>query len=77
MAGGPPGPGGWGPRGKGGRRAPDLGKVGRDPAHTAEWLAAYVRDPKSQKPDSGMPPYDGKINDSDLRALAQYLANLK
>src|SRR5579863_3704490 len=56
--GGPPGggPGGRGPGGPGGR-APDLGKVGDDAEHTVEWLAAFVRDPKSQKADARMPAF--------------------
>jgi cytochrome c2 len=78
---GPPGKGGFGPPGKGGfppfkQKGPDLGKVGQDPAHTVEWLMAYIRDPKSRKPDAKMPP-QGKINDQDLRAVAEYLASLK
>ena len=32
-----------------------------------------IRDPKAHKPDSRMPPYEGKINDADLRALAEFL----
>jgi len=77
--GGPPGggPGGRGPGGPGGR-APDLGKVGDDAEHTVEWLAAFVRDPKSQKADARMPAFGAeKINDADLQALAEYLASLK
>jgi cbb3-type cytochrome oxidase cytochrome c subunit len=69
------------PAGKGGMmgrsQAPDLGKVGKDPEHTVEWLMAYVRNPKSEKPDAKMPPFEGKVNDGDLRSLAEYLASLK
>ena len=60
------------------RRPPDLSKVGADPEHTVEWLMAHVRNPKTHKPESTMPPYDeNKINDNDLRALAEFLASLK
>jgi Cytochrome c len=78
--GGPPGPGGrGGPGGPGGRpRAPDLGQVAKDPEHTADWIARFVRSPRAVKPDSkGMPNYEGKIQDSDLKALADYLVSLK
>lgn len=74
---GPGGPGGRGPGGPGGR-APDLGKIGDDPEHTVEWLAAFIRDPKSKKPDARMPPFPAqRINDEGLQALAEYLASLK
>jgi cbb3-type cytochrome oxidase cytochrome c subunit len=74
MASGPPPASGGRPRMG---RGPDLGKVGAEPDHTAEWLVAHVRDPKSHNPDSMMPGFDGKINDDDLRALGEYLASLK
>jgi cbb3-type cytochrome oxidase cytochrome c subunit len=61
----------------GGRRGPNLAKVGADPVHTREWLMVYIRDPKSKKPDSRMPPFGNQINDDDLGALADYLASLK
>jgi cbb3-type cytochrome oxidase cytochrome c subunit len=77
IPGGPPGkrpPGGM----KGGSRAPDLGKVGKEPEHTVEWFMAYIRNPKAQKPDAKMPSFDqGKINEEDLHSLAEYLASLK
>ncbi|MBS0262050.1 MAG: c-type cytochrome [Planctomycetes bacterium] len=70
--------GGGGPPGGGGGRAPDLAKVGADPEHTVEWLSAVIRDPKSKKEDAHMPPFPAeKINDTDLQALAEYLASLK
>jgi mono/diheme cytochrome c family protein len=76
MAGGARGPGG--PGGKMGQnRGPDLGKVGRDPAHTVDWLMAHIRNPKAHKSQSRMPPFEGKIHENDLRALAEYLASLK
>jgi len=51
--------------------------VGADEGHTAAWLMDYVRNPKSKKPNARMPPFEGKINDDDLKALADYLAGLK
>jgi mono/diheme cytochrome c family protein len=64
--------------GRPGMKGPDLGTVGRDPAHTAEWIMGYVRNPRSYKEDSRMPPVPPqKLKDEDLRALAEYLASLK
>jgi cbb3-type cytochrome oxidase cytochrome c subunit len=69
-------PGGKGPRG--GMSGPDLTKVGAEPAHTKEWIAAHVRDPKTHKPQSRMPASGPeKISDADLDALAAYLASRK
>ena len=57
-------------------RGPDLATVGRDTSHTVDWLKVQIRDPKSHKADARMPAFD-KINDEDLRSLAEYLASLK
>lgn len=45
--------------------------------HTVEWLIAHIRNPKSHKPESRMPAFDGKISQEDLKALAEYLASLQ
>ena len=58
-------------------KGPDLGKLGADAAHTPQWLADHVRNPKAHKPQSRMPAYAGKIPEEDLIALADYLASLK
>jgi cbb3-type cytochrome oxidase cytochrome c subunit len=58
-------------------RGPDLGTVGKDPTHTVDWLMEHIRDAKTHKPESRMPPYKDKIQTEDLRALAEYLASLK
>jgi cbb3-type cytochrome oxidase cytochrome c subunit len=70
---------GGGGRGRGGRgRGPDLSRVGANPSHTVDWFMKFVRNPQSIKPDSRMPAFEeAKINEEDLRALAQYLASLK
>jgi mono/diheme cytochrome c family protein len=73
----PPGQGGFGPGGPGGGRAPDLGKVGGNETHSVAWLMDFIRNPKSKKANAKMPPFEGKIKDDDLRALAEYLASLK
>jgi mono/diheme cytochrome c family protein len=51
--------------------------VGADPDHTVEWLVGYIREPKSIKENSRMPPMEGKISDADIQAVAEYLASLK
>ena len=57
-------------------RGPDLGTIGR--TRDADWLMAFVRDPKSRKPGSNMPAIPSqRLSDEDLRAVAVYLASLK
>ena len=55
----------------------DLAGLGADPAHTREWLVAFVKDPRSQRPGARMPKFGGKIGDDDLEKLADYLLSLK
>lgn len=64
-----------GGRGKG--KGPDLGAVGADPTHTAAWIAEHIRNPKAHKPQSRMPAFDGKLNDDEIRKLADDLAARK
>ncbi|HZT44381.1 MAG TPA: cytochrome c [Chthonomonadaceae bacterium] len=61
--------------GKGGKSGPDLTHTGK--AHNAAWIEAEVKDPKSHNPKSRMPAYASKIQGSNLKALATYLASLK
>jgi len=68
--GGPPG-------GMMGGRGPDLGKAGRDSEHTVAWLAEFIKNPRSKKPEARMPPQEGRLSDGDLKAIAEYLASLK
>jgi mono/diheme cytochrome c family protein len=64
--------------GIGGSRGPDLSKVGANPAHTAEWLADYIRDPKSKRPDAKlMPAFGGKLTEAQIKELAEWLAAKK
>jgi len=56
---------------------PELGTAGADPARTVEWFMAFIRNPRFEVPTIRMPPYEGKINEKDLRALAEYLVSLK
>src|SRR5260370_18567247 len=63
--------GGRGGRGKG----PNLSYVGAN--HDVAWLMDHIRNPMAHNPNSKMPPFEGKINDGDIRQLAEYLASLK
>src|SRR5437764_14915900 len=65
--------------GGGGRRGngPDLSHEGADPQHTAQWIADHIKNPQSHTPGSRMPAFAGKMSDSDIQAVAAYLASLK
>jgi cbb3-type cytochrome oxidase cytochrome c subunit len=64
--------------GKGKKRiGPDLAHVAADSTHTSEWIADYIRDPKSKTPNSRMPAFQGKIADEDFKNLVEFLASLK
>ena len=72
QAGQPGGPG------IGGSRGPNLAKIGAEPGHTAEYLAAYIRDPKSAKPGAKlMPAFGDKLTDVQIKELAEWLAAKK
>jgi cbb3-type cytochrome oxidase cytochrome c subunit len=58
-------------------RGPDLSKAGSDPKHTQPWLIAYIKDPKSQKPRSRMPKFEGKLQDGEIGNIADYVGSLK
>lgn len=62
--------------GKGGMTAPDLSNEGGDAKHTAKWLETQIVAPKTNNPDSTMPPYDS-IKGKDLSSLVAYLGSLK
>jgi cytochrome c553 len=62
----------------GGSVGPDLRHIGSAKGMTAEWLAAYIRNPKSQRPDVRvMQPFEGKMTDDEIRSLAEFLAAKK
>ncbi|WP_227254813.1 c-type cytochrome [Frigoriglobus tundricola] len=72
QAGQPGGPG------VGGSRGPNLAKIGAEPGHTAEYLAAYIRDPRSAKPGAKlMPAFGDKLSDAQIQELAEWLAAKK
>jgi mono/diheme cytochrome c family protein len=63
--------------GGGSRSGPDLTHVGADPSHTADWLAAKIKNPRASNPNSRMPSFEGRISDADLKTLSEYLAAQK
>jgi mono/diheme cytochrome c family protein len=73
QAGEPSGPG------VGGSRGPNLAKIGAEPGHNAEYLAAYIRDPKSVKADAKklMPAFGDKLSEAQIKELAEWLAAKK
>jgi len=62
--------------GSGGGRGPDLSTIGK--SHEEDWFVEFVRNPRSQKPNSrGMPSFGGKLTEEELRAVARFLAGLR
>lgn len=57
---------------RGGSKGPKL-----ETKRPADWLADYIRDPKSKKPDSKMPAFGGTIPDDRITELAAHLAAKK
>ncbi len=65
-----------GPPKIGGSKGPNLAKIGTE--HDAEWLTAYIRDPKSKKPDPKlMPAFGGTLTEEQIQSLAGWLAARK
>ena len=58
-------------------KGPDLSHVGAEPEHTAEWIAAHVRDPKIHEPSSKMPAFESKLKPEEIKSIADYLSTLK
>lgn len=63
--------------GKGGAAGPVLTTTGAVPAHTQQWLAEQVSNPKAHNPNSTMPGYAASIKGKDLTALSLFLVSLK
>jgi mono/diheme cytochrome c family protein len=62
----------------GGSVGPDLSHVGSGRGMTAEWIAAYIRNPKSMRPDARvMPAFEGEMTEEQIRSLAESLAKKK
>jgi mono/diheme cytochrome c family protein len=58
-------------------KGPDLANVASKPERDVEWFIAYVSNPRKEKRDSRMPPFDKQIKPEDMRTLAEFLASLK
>jgi cbb3-type cytochrome oxidase cytochrome c subunit len=75
--GGPPKGGPPMPPGGDKKKGPDLSKVASKPGRNVEWFIAFVSDPKKDNPESPMPAFAKQIKTEDMRALAEFLADLK
>ncbi len=71
QAGEPGGPG------LGSSKGPKLTHIGSEPNHNAEWLAKFIRDPKSVRSDAKMPKFEGTMKDEEIQTLAEWLAAKK
>ena len=72
QAGEPSGPG------IGGSRGPKLDKIGGQTGITADYLTAYIRDPRAAKPGAKlMPAFGDKLSDAQITGLAEWLAAKK
>lgn len=58
-------------------KGPNLAHVAAEPEHTAEWIAAHVRNPKAHEPSSKMPAFESKLTPEEVKSVADYLATLK
>ena len=63
---------------RGGSKGPDLAHIGSATGMNAEWLAAYIRDPKSKRADAKMmPAFGDKMSEEQIQSLAEWLAAKK
>jgi mono/diheme cytochrome c family protein len=58
-------------------KGPDLAKTAGKPGRNVEWFIAFVSNPRNEKPYTRMPAFEKKIKPEDMRALAEFLADLK
>ncbi len=59
-------------------KGPNLTDIPNRPGRTAEWLAEYIRDPKSVKPDTKlMPAFKDTLTDAQIKELAEWLVTKK
>lgn len=58
----------------GGLTGPAL--IGAGQRLNADWIYAYLANPKAFKPVKDMPVYKGILSDEEMRAVAEYVANL-
>ena len=59
------------------KKGPDLNKVGADPAHTVDWLAEHIRNPKAHESKSTMPAFVEQLKPEEIKSLAEFLAAKK
>lgn len=60
--------------GKGGSTGPDLSQTGAK--RESQWIAQFIRDPKSINPNTRMPAYP-QLSEEDLQALVRFLKEFK
>jgi mono/diheme cytochrome c family protein len=62
----------------GGSKGPPLADVPNRPGRTKEWVADYIRDPKSVKPDAKMmPAFKDTLTEQQINELAEWLTTKK
>jgi len=61
--------------GDGGKDGPDLSHVGTK--HEVDYFRRLIEDPESVKPDAEMPSFGSKLTETELNAMATYLAGRK
>jgi mono/diheme cytochrome c family protein len=61
----------------GSSKGPNLTHIGSESGRNAEWLAKFIRDPKSVRGDAKMPKFEGVMKEEEIRTLAEYLAGRK
>jgi mono/diheme cytochrome c family protein len=61
----------------GSSKGPNLTHIGSEPGRNTEWIANYIRDPKSLRSDARMPKFEGAMKEEEIRTLAEYLAARK
>ena len=61
----------------GSSKGADLTHIGKEPNHTADSIAEYIRNPKSKNPKTKMPGFRDTLSDEEIRSLAEYLAARK
>ncbi|MBN9122432.1 MAG: cytochrome c [Planctomycetes bacterium] len=72
QAGQPGGPG------IGNAKGPPLSDVPNRPGRSKEWVAAYIRDPKSVRPDAKMmPAFKDTLTEQQINELAEWLTTKK
>jgi hypothetical protein len=55
-----------------------LSRVGSNKGITVDWLASYIRNPKSVRPDArGMPAFEGDMTEAEIKAMAEWLSKKK